>query len=30
MDIVFIHADPAELRFWHDTVGARQAGDFAG
>jgi len=28
MDIVFIHADPAELPFWRDTVGARQVGDF--
>ena len=28
MEIVFIHADPAELPFWRDTVGARQVGDF--
>jgi hypothetical protein len=28
MDILFVHADPDELPFWRDTVGARQVGDF--
>ena len=27
MDIVFIHAEPGELAFWKDTVGARLVGD---
>ena len=27
MDIVFIDAEPSELSFWKDTVGARQVGD---
>jgi hypothetical protein len=28
MDILFVHADPDELPFWRDTIGARQVGDF--
>jgi hypothetical protein len=28
MDILFVCADPDELPFWRDTVGARQVGDF--
>ena len=28
MDILFVHADPEELPFWRDTIGARQVGDF--
>ena len=28
MDILFVRADPEELPFWRDTIGARQAGDF--
>ena len=28
MDILFVRAEPDELPFWHDTIGARQIGDF--
>ena len=28
MDILFVHADPDELPFWRDTIGARKVGDF--
>jgi len=28
MDILFVDADPDELPFWRDSIGARQVGDF--